>query len=83
VPLPIQLQPDQQVDIKVWFRGDKIGKHDFRFLFMYQSEDETKGAYRAARYRWSTLVNPSLKLNAFTRPSLSDFGDYILGLEVC
>ncbi|KAI9345284.1 ER-golgi trafficking TRAPP I complex 85 kDa subunit-domain-containing protein [Obelidium mucronatum] len=69
--------------IPVWIRGDKIGKHTFRFLFGYQSEDENdKIGYRKLQYSVTCQVLPSLKINAFTRPSTSMLTDFILGIEI-
>ncbi|KAJ3092906.1 Trafficking protein particle complex 8, partial [Physocladia obscura] len=69
--------------IPVWIRGDKTGKHAFRFLFGYQSEDENdKIGYRKLQYSMSSQVYPSLKINAFTRPSTNKLSEFILGVEI-
>ncbi|KAI8835627.1 ER-golgi trafficking TRAPP I complex 85 kDa subunit-domain-containing protein [Chytriomyces cf. hyalinus JEL632] len=69
--------------IPVWVRGDKIGKHTFRFLFGYQSEDPNdKIGYRKLQYSVFCQVYPSLKINAFTRPSTNVLSEFILGIEV-
>ncbi|KAJ3277304.1 Trafficking protein particle complex 8, partial [Rhizoclosmatium sp. JEL0117] len=69
--------------IPVWIRGDKIGKHSFRFLFGYQSEDTNdKIGYRKLQYSVACQVYPSLKINAFTRPSTSVLSEFILGIEI-
>ncbi|KAJ3290281.1 Trafficking protein particle complex 8 [Borealophlyctis nickersoniae] len=69
--------------VPVWIRGDKIGKHVFRFLFGYQSEDKTdKVSYRTLRYSMTTTVQPSLRINAFTRPSARALDEFVLGIEI-
>jgi trafficking protein particle complex subunit 8 len=39
-------------------------------------------AHRTLRYTISTQVLPSLKINAFTRPSTKSLNEFILGIEV-
>ncbi|KAJ3048861.1 Trafficking protein particle complex 8 [Rhizophlyctis rosea] len=69
--------------IPLWVRGDRIGKHIFRFLFGYQSEDRTdKVSCRTLRYSMTTNVLASLRINAFTRPSARSLDGYILGIEI-
>ncbi|KAJ3156284.1 Trafficking protein particle complex 8 [Geranomyces michiganensis] len=69
--------------IPLWIRGDKVGKQSFRFLFGYQSEDSRdKIGYRTLRYNMSTTVQPSLRINAFTRPSGRALDEFILGIEI-
>ncbi|KAG9298934.1 hypothetical protein G9A89_015956 [Geosiphon pyriformis] len=76
------LAPGKTTLIPIWIRGDRIGKHMFRFLFTYQSEDENAAMkYRSLRYFVTTQVLPSLKINAFTRPSTSGLNEFILGIE--
>ncbi len=38
--------------------------------------------YRSLRYFKTTQVLPSLKINAFTRPSSRGLNEFILGIEV-
>ena len=38
--------------------------------------------YRSLRYFKTTQVLPSLKINAFTRPSNRGLNEFILGIEV-
>ncbi|KAI8919197.1 ER-golgi trafficking TRAPP I complex 85 kDa subunit-domain-containing protein [Powellomyces hirtus] len=69
--------------IPLWIRGDKVGKQNFRFLFGYQSEDaRDKVGYRTLRYNMTTTVQPSLRINAFTRPSGRVLDEFILGVEI-
>ncbi|KAI8149716.1 ER-golgi trafficking TRAPP I complex 85 kDa subunit-domain-containing protein [Fennellomyces sp. T-0311] len=69
--------------VPLWIRGDRIGKHTFKFLFSYQSEeDDAAIAHRTLRYTLNVQVLPSLKINAFTRPSAGSGSEYILGIEI-
>ncbi|CAG8459139.1 6976_t:CDS:10 [Ambispora leptoticha] len=92
IPLPIAednahdskslLAPGKMTLIPIWIRGDRIGKHMFRFFFTYQSEDPNAAMkYRSLRYFVTTHVSPSLKINAFTRPSTRGLNEFILGIE--
>ncbi|KAJ3070601.1 Trafficking protein particle complex 8 [Podochytrium sp. JEL0797] len=77
------LAPGTTTLLPVYLRGDKIGKHTFRFLFCYQSEDDNdKIGYRKLQYSLTCNVYPSLKINAFTRPSTSRLDEFVLGIEV-
>ncbi|KAI8580324.1 hypothetical protein K450DRAFT_237985 [Umbelopsis ramanniana AG] len=76
------LEPGTTTLIPLWIRGDRIGKHLHKFLFTYQSVNENKAiAHRNLRYTISTQVLPSLKINAFTRPSTKSLNEFILGIE--
>ncbi|KAK9761951.1 hypothetical protein K7432_012754 [Basidiobolus ranarum] len=77
-----QLDPGETVEVPVWIRGDKIGSHSFLYIFSYQSEETSGvGNIRYLRYKNTTQVIPSLKINAFTRQSTSKLNEFILGLE--
>ncbi|RUP46788.1 ER-golgi trafficking TRAPP I complex 85 kDa subunit-domain-containing protein [Jimgerdemannia flammicorona] len=76
------LAPGTTMRLPVWVRGDRIGKHVFRFLFTYQSEEDNNAiSYRTLRCSKTTQVLPSLKINAFTRPSTKGLNEFILGIE--
>ncbi|GAB5587594.1 hypothetical protein Unana1_02494 [Umbelopsis nana] len=76
------LEPGTSSFIPLWIRGDRIGKHLHKFLFTYQSVNENKAiAHRSLRYTINTQVLPSLKINAFTRPSTKALNEFILGIE--
>lgn len=75
--------PGETTLVPLWLRGDRIGKHTFKFLFSYQSdEDNAMIAHRTLRYTVNVQVLPSLKINAFTRPSTTAVNEYILGIEI-
>jgi hypothetical protein len=42
------LAPNETIRLPMWLRGDRIGKHHFRFLFHYQSEVPVWGTCRTA-----------------------------------
>lgn len=77
------LNPGESVITPVWLRGDKIGRHQFLFLFTYESEQTGSAmSSRTLRHAITTQVLPSLKINAFTRPSTKGLNEFILGIEV-
>ncbi|KAI9253330.1 ER-golgi trafficking TRAPP I complex 85 kDa subunit-domain-containing protein [Helicostylum pulchrum] len=77
------VNPGETTLVPLWVRGDRIGKHTFKFLFSYQSdEDNDMIAHRTLRYTVNVQVLPSLKINAFTRPSTTAVNEYILGIEI-
>ncbi|KAI8068329.1 ER-golgi trafficking TRAPP I complex 85 kDa subunit-domain-containing protein [Gongronella butleri] len=90
IPLPSdndQHQPvvpsGQTTLVPLWLRGDRIGSFTLQLLFSYQSEEENSAiAYRTLRYTLPLQVQPSLKINAFTRPSLATTDEYLLGIEI-
>ncbi|KAJ1345343.1 hypothetical protein BSLG_000856 [Batrachochytrium salamandrivorans] len=66
--------------VPVWIRADKAGKHTFRLLFVYQSEDQ--GSYRTLRCTLTTEIFPALRVNIFTRASITTLNEFILGVEM-
>ncbi|KAJ3220266.1 Trafficking protein particle complex 8 [Dinochytrium kinnereticum] len=77
------LEPGMTTIIPISVRGDRIGKHIFRFLFMYKSEDKNDQiSYRKLQYTLTMQVYPSLRINAFTRPSTRALNEFILGVEI-
>ncbi|CAO3630125.1 unnamed protein product [Cunninghamella blakesleeana] len=77
------VQPGKTTLVPFWIRGDRIGKFTIKFLFSYQSEEENSAiAHRTLRYTITIQVLPSLKINAFTRPSMSAVNEFILGIEI-
>ncbi|KAF9320941.1 Trafficking protein particle complex 8 [Podila horticola] len=76
------LSPGESIRIPTWLRGEKIGKHNFLFVFSYESEQEgTAMGTRTLRHTIAAQVLPSLKINAFTRPSTKGLNEFILGIE--
>ncbi|KAF8977179.1 Trafficking protein particle complex 8 [Entomortierella lignicola] len=76
------LAPGESIMIPSWIRGEKIGKHNFMFVFSYESEQErTAMGVRTLRHTVTAQVLPSLKINAFTRPSTKGLNEFILGIE--
>ncbi|KAF9360780.1 Trafficking protein particle complex 8 [Mortierella sp. AD094] len=80
--LETALAPGESIRIPSWIRGEKIGKHNFLFVFSYESEQEgTAMGVRTLRHTVTAQVLPSLKINAFTRPSTKGLNEFILGIE--
>ncbi|KAF9934889.1 Trafficking protein particle complex 8 [Linnemannia zychae] len=76
------LAPGESIKVPSWLRGEKIGKHNFLFVFSYESEQAgTAMGVRTLRHTISAQVLPSLKINAFTRPSTRGLNEFILGIE--
>ncbi|KAI1298025.1 Trafficking protein particle complex 8, partial [Mortierella claussenii] len=76
------LAPGESIKIPSWLRGENIGKHSFLFVFSYESEQEgTAMGVRTLRHTVTAQVLPSLKINAFTRPSTKGLNEFILGIE--
>ncbi|KAF9909923.1 Trafficking protein particle complex 8 [Linnemannia zychae] len=76
------LAPGESIVIPSWLRGEKIGKHNFLFVFSYESEQAgTAMGVRTLRHTITAQVLPSLKINAFTRPSTRGLNEFILGIE--
>ncbi|KAI8984692.1 ER-golgi trafficking TRAPP I complex 85 kDa subunit-domain-containing protein [Mycotypha africana] len=83
IPLPANkagnghgvVMPGETTLIPLWIRGDRIGKHSIKLLFSYQPDDHEDNnkknmiAHRTLHYTLPLQVIPSLKINAFTRPS--------------
>lgn len=88
IPLPENggrgaVKPGETTLVPLWIRCDRIGKHTFKLLFSYQSdEDNAMIAHRTLRYSMQVQVITSLKINAFTRPSTTTINEYILGIEI-
>ncbi|KAJ9051591.1 hypothetical protein DSO57_1003145 [Entomophthora muscae] len=83
--LPLEcLDPGQVAQVPIHIRGDRVGIHRIYLLFRYQTAQDKKGSVqcRVARLLCKLEVLPSLKINAFTRPSVKDLGNFIVGIEV-
>ncbi|RKO97642.1 hypothetical protein CXG81DRAFT_26715 [Caulochytrium protostelioides] len=84
--------------VPIWIRADRIGTHRFKFMFAYDTllsmpagaepSTTSKSAGSSAPsvlttpFQAETVVQPSLRINAFTRPSLSHLSEFVLGIEV-
>ncbi|TPX31316.1 hypothetical protein SmJEL517_g05349 [Synchytrium microbalum] len=77
------LGPNSTTLIPVWLRGESVGRHHMKFLFSYRSEDKNdKIGFRTFRSSMVVDVMPSLRVNAFTRPSPRTLNDFIVGVEI-
>lgn len=79
--LDMNLEPTQSITLPAWICAESIGKNVFNFIFEYQSGVKA-APWRVFTINQVTEVYPSLKVNAFTRPSQKSPSEYILGVEV-
>ncbi|KAJ3268862.1 Trafficking protein particle complex 8 [Terramyces sp. JEL0728] len=69
--------------IPIWIRADQIGKHSFRFLFVYQAtDDHESGNHRYLKISQSVDVQSSLRVNIFTRLSPININEFILVVDI-
>eukprot|EP00698_Gefionella_okellyi_P007453 TRINITY_DN1822_c0_g1_i2.p1 TRINITY_DN1822_c0_g1~~TRINITY_DN1822_c0_g1_i2.p1 ORF type:complete len:1420 (-),score=276.28 TRINITY_DN1822_c0_g1_i2:1179-5438(-) len=81
--MPTRLDPGESVSLPIWLRGRRAGRHQFRFLFCYDSDTRHKDLpYRFCRKVAYTEVLPAVSVQPFTRGSSSRSNEYLLGLEV-
>ena len=73
------MEPDTEQTSTLWLRGEKIGKQEFKFRFEYGGRS-TKP--RHLHFGFSSLVMPSIRVNAFTRVSDLRPTSHIIGVEV-
>ncbi|KAI8903728.1 ER-golgi trafficking TRAPP I complex 85 kDa subunit-domain-containing protein [Gorgonomyces haynaldii] len=66
--------------LPVWIRASRIGKHQIKFVFLYQSEETT--TWRTLRYSVQVQVNPTLRMNSFARTSMTHLNEFIFGIEL-
>eukprot|EP00158_Paraphelidium_tribonemae_P008436 Partr_v1_DN28579_c0_g1_i2_m72538 putative trafficking protein particle complex len=79
ITLTEQMKPQTSQIITVWLRGDKIGRHNFKFMFEYGISERKS---RCLRFSTSVVVLPSVRVNAFTRPSEQSPHRHVLGMEL-
>ncbi|KAI0244438.1 hypothetical protein L0F63_002264, partial [Massospora cicadina] len=80
------LDSGQVGQVPVHLRGDRVGVHKLYLLFRYETDSASDGGsqvlWRAAKLVFKVEVVPSLKINAYTRPSLKALGQFVIGIEV-
>ncbi|KAJ1727778.1 hypothetical protein LPJ61_004399, partial [Coemansia biformis] len=89
-PKPTEsLGPGDALVVPVWVRGDRVGAHTLGLLVGASTADampalsgSTGCAMRSRRFDVDLVVTPSLRVNAFVRPSLRNPHERILGIEV-
>lgn len=76
----VAIAPNSQLKIPILFRFDKTGKHLIRLSFLFNSTSNNNS--RTTRHFCRLTVNPSLKLNCFTKQSETSLDKYLLGMEL-
>ncbi|PIA17409.1 hypothetical protein COEREDRAFT_86042 [Coemansia reversa NRRL 1564] len=90
LPKPIEsLSPKETLIVPIWIRGDRVGAHTLRLATgasMAQAATVLSGAtfcnMRSRMFDIDLVVTPSLRVNAFVRPSIRNPHERILGIEV-
>ncbi|KAJ2715307.1 hypothetical protein H4R19_001272 [Coemansia spiralis] len=90
VPTPLAcLDAGETLTVPVWVRGDRVGAHTLGLLVGASTADDgpplsrtAACAMRSRRFDVDLVVTPSLRVNAFVRPSLQNPHTRILGIEV-
>ncbi|KAJ2802179.1 hypothetical protein H4R20_003382 [Coemansia guatemalensis] len=90
LPKPIEsLDPKETLTVPIWIRGDRVGAHTLS-LAVGASMTQTAAALTATApcnmrsrvFDIDLVVTPSLRVNAFVRPSIRNPHERILGIEV-
>ena len=82
------LSPNGSLSINMWIRGDRVGNRRFELMWgcssqAYNSESDDKAVImRTLCLSHSCMITPSLRINAFVRPSQNHPKENILGVEV-
>ncbi|KAJ1919336.1 hypothetical protein H4219_002024 [Mycoemilia scoparia] len=82
------LEPGKSTTLSFWIRGDRVGSHDFELFFGCSTHGRADDylpesiEMRTLKLVYSCLITPSLRINAFVRPSQSNSNHKILGIEV-
>ncbi|KAJ3312147.1 Trafficking protein particle complex 8 [Boothiomyces sp. JEL0838] len=78
-----RLEAQSTTLIPIWIRADHIGKHNFRFLFVYQAtDDKDNGTHRFLKVTQAIDVQSSLRVNIFTKLSPINVNEFVLGIDV-
>ncbi|KAI8326334.1 hypothetical protein GQ54DRAFT_253217, partial [Martensiomyces pterosporus] len=88
------LDPGESLTVPVWIRGDRVGAHTLSMCIGASSSladpKLSKGrragsesrTMRSRKFDIDLLVTPSLRVNAFVRPSIKSPSERLLGIEV-
>ncbi|KAJ1934854.1 hypothetical protein FBU59_005562, partial [Linderina macrospora] len=94
---PASLDPGHSITVPVWVRGDRVGAHALTLLVgaskdpiligqspMAAARKRTNSSHtlRSRRYDLDLVVTPSLRINAFVRPSARVPSERLLGVEI-
>jgi hypothetical protein len=82
--LGLSLQPAESVELPIYFRAAREGKHNVGFLFRYEAVQSENLAmkFRLLYLNFATIIVNSALCRAFTRPSFANVRDSVLGLEL-
>ncbi|KAJ2731803.1 hypothetical protein IW152_004293 [Coemansia sp. BCRC 34962] len=80
------LGPGEAFTVPIWIRGDRVGAHTLSLCIGASSAatvvPKDLAAMRSRRFEVDLLVTPSLRVNAFVRPSARNPRERLLGVEV-
>ncbi|KAJ1826943.1 hypothetical protein LPJ70_007615, partial [Coemansia sp. RSA 2708] len=83
------LEPGASLLVPVWIRGDRVGAHALSLIVGASTAQPASALaskvgskLRSRRFDIDLVVTPSLRVNAFVRPSLRDPHERIVGIEV-
>ncbi|KAJ2787950.1 hypothetical protein GGI15_000289 [Coemansia interrupta] len=80
------LEPGQTLVVPLWARGDRVGAHSLSLVVGANTEAVRPGSLsrvmRSRTFDVDLLVTPSLRVNAFVRPSTLNPHERLLGIEV-
>ncbi|KAJ1994538.1 hypothetical protein H4R33_000244 [Dimargaris cristalligena] len=77
------LEPQQSLTLPLWVRGDRVGFYDFKIYVGYSAATApSTQPLRSVKFHLRCQVQPSLKINAFVRPSTHYEHEQTLGIEV-
>lgn len=76
-----EIEAGASIKLPIYIRGDRIGSHSIKLLFGYQTHGDSS-SWKVSKLTFNLNVHPSMRMNAFTRPSGKHFDEIILGLEI-
>ncbi|KAJ2389856.1 hypothetical protein GGI05_003373, partial [Coemansia sp. RSA 2603] len=84
---PIEcLEPGQTLVVPLWARGDRVGAHSLSLVVGASTKavlsDSLSRVMRSRTFDVDLIVTPSLRVNAFVRPSTLNPQERLLGIEV-
>ncbi|KAJ2120916.1 hypothetical protein IW147_004705 [Coemansia sp. RSA 720] len=84
--VPVEtLGPGESLLVPVWIRGDRVGAHTLSMAIgasTTRAVTTTGCKMRTRKFEIDLVVTPSLRVNAFVRPSVQNPHERILGIEV-
>ncbi|KAJ2189233.1 hypothetical protein EV181_001740 [Coemansia sp. RSA 532] len=86
--IPVEtLGPGESLLVPVWIRGDRVGAHTLSMAIGASTTQSTRALttgckMRTRKFEIDLVVTPSLRVNAFVRPSVQNPHERILGIEI-